>query len=180
MLKIYIASSYLRTAVQAVLHTLDFSVVVLDSISEQGLEPGDEILSISFETPMRLGGILDWIVLRAQALRTGMAFMPETLFLAEGMFFVKKQIFVSSAGQSVRLTDRESDVLRALYHANQHLMAKADLLEQVWGYALGVETHTIETHLYRLRQKIERDAANPENILTTENGYRLVLSGMVE
>lgn len=71
------------------------------------------------------------------------------------------------------LTDRECDILRYLIAAQGHSVSREDLLRDVWGYREDLETHTLETHIYRLRQKIEANPNRPEFILTTESGYRL-------
>lgn len=76
-------------------------------------------------------------------------------------------------GTELRLTEKERDILVTLYAA-EGFVERADLLQAVWGYAAAVETHTLETHIYRLRQKIEDDPARPALLVTEENGYRLV------
>jgi DNA-binding response OmpR family regulator len=75
--------------------------------------------------------------------------------------------------KKVRLTEKETAILRYLYHAGERAIGRATLLGEVWGYNAGVTTHTLETHIYRLRQKIERDPANAEILLTEPGGYRL-------
>ena len=64
-------------------------------------------------------------------------------------------------GNKVRLTEKETAILRYLYRAGQKPVSRETLLQEVWGYNSGVTTHTLETHVYRLRQKVEKDAANP-------------------
>ena len=64
--------------------------------------------------------------------------------------------------------------LRFLCRAGQTAVSRETLLQEVWGYNSGVTTHTLETHIYRLRQKIEKDAANPEILVTEAGGYKLV------
>ena len=76
--------------------------------------------------------------------------------------------------RKVRLTEKETAILRFLYRAGQLPVSRETLLQEVWGYNSGVTTHTLETHIYRLRQKIERDAANPEILVTEAGGYKLV------
>jgi DNA-binding response OmpR family regulator len=76
-------------------------------------------------------------------------------------------------GRVLRLTEKERDILLALLAAPERRVERGDMLGKVWGYASGVETHTLETHVYRLRQKIEIDPAKPVIILTDGDGYRL-------
>jgi DNA-binding response OmpR family regulator len=77
-------------------------------------------------------------------------------------------------GGKVRLTEKETSILRYLYRANQKPVPRETLLQEVWGYNSGVTTHTLETHIYRLRQKIEQNAATPAILVTESRGYRLV------
>jgi DNA-binding response OmpR family regulator len=48
------------------------------------------------------------------------------------------------------------------------------LLQEVWGYNSSVTTHTLETHIYRLRQKVEKDAGSPSVLISASGGYKLV------
>ena len=79
-----------------------------------------------------------------------------------------------AAGRKIRLTEKETAILRFLYRSGQQPISREVLLQQVWGYNSGVTTHTLETHIYRLRQKIEKDAANPDLLVTEGGGYKLV------
>jgi DNA-binding winged helix-turn-helix (wHTH) protein len=80
-------------------------------------------------------------------------------------------------GTAVNLTEKERDILARLHREAGGTLDRRTLLEDVWGYAADVETHTLETHIYRLRQKLEADPANPLVLLTEEAGYRLVVEG---
>ncbi|HUZ72510.1 MAG TPA: response regulator transcription factor [Stellaceae bacterium] len=79
-----------------------------------------------------------------------------------------------SARKKVRLTEKETAILKYLYRAGHRIIGRDVLLNEVWGYNSGVTTHTLETHVYRLRQKIERDPAKAEILVTEPGGYRLV------
>lgn len=74
--------------------------------------------------------------------------------------------------QKVRLTGKETDILKYLYRAAGSVSREV-LLDQVWGYNASVSTHTLETHIYRLRQKLERDPGNATILITEGGGYRL-------
>ncbi|HJO86012.1 MAG TPA: helix-turn-helix domain-containing protein, partial [Rhodospirillales bacterium] len=76
--------------------------------------------------------------------------------------------------KKVRLTDKETAIVKFLYLAGEQVVGRDVLLGEVWNYNAGVTTHTLETHVYRLRQKIERDPSNAELLVTEPNGYRLV------
>ena len=78
------------------------------------------------------------------------------------------------ARKKVRLTEKETAILKYLYRAGDRVIGRDTLLGEVWGYNAGVTTHTLETHVYRLRQKIERDPAHAEILLTEPGGYRLM------
>jgi DNA-binding response OmpR family regulator len=69
---------------------------------------------------------------------------------------------VNEKGGKLRLTEKETAILRFLYRANAQVVAREVLLREVWGYNSNVTTHTLETHIYRQRQKIERDPAIPQ------------------
>ena len=79
----------------------------------------------------------------------------------------------SARGRKVRLTEKESAILEFLYRAGRAI-GRDTLLGEVWGYNAGVATHTLETYVYRLRRKIERDPANAEILVTEPGGYRLL------
>jgi len=76
--------------------------------------------------------------------------------------------------QKVRLTEKETSILKYLYRAGDKVVSRDILLNEVWGYNAGVTTHTLETHIYRLRQKIEADPSNAEILVTEPGGYKLV------
>jgi DNA-binding response OmpR family regulator len=89
-------------------------------------------------------------------------------------FQPSSKLLMGSKGNKVRLTEKETAILRFLYRAGQKSISREILLQEVWGYNSGVTTHTLETHIYRLRQKIEKDAAMPEILITEAGGYKLV------
>jgi DNA-binding response OmpR family regulator len=89
-------------------------------------------------------------------------------------FRPSSKILVNPKGNKVRLTEKETGVLRYLCRAGQRPVSRETLLQEVWGYNSGLTTHTLETHIYRLRQKIEKDAASPAILVTQADGYTLV------
>jgi DNA-binding response OmpR family regulator len=86
-------------------------------------------------------------------------FQPSAKILLEG-------------NKRVRLTDKETSILKYLHRAGRTVRRDV-LLHEVWGYNPAVSTHTLETHIYRLRQKIEKDLSCSQLLLTESGGYRL-------
>ncbi len=84
------------------------------------------------------------------------------------------KLLIDDKGGKVRLTEKETAILKYLYRAGEKVVSRDTLLHEVWGYNAGVTTHTLETHIYRLRQKIEKDTANAEILVTESGGYKLV------
>ncbi len=89
-------------------------------------------------------------------------------------FRPSSKVLLTPKGTKVRLTEKETAILRYLYRAGQKPVSRETLLQEVWGYNSGVTTHTLETHIYRLRQKVEKDAAAPAILVTEAGGYKLV------
>jgi DNA-binding response OmpR family regulator len=88
-----------------------------------------------------------------------------------------KQLVEPLHNKRIRLTDKETAILKFLYRASGKPVARQTLLNEVWGYNAAVTTHTLETHVYRLRQKIEADPAASRLLLTEGGGYRLDAAG---
>jgi DNA-binding response OmpR family regulator len=81
---------------------------------------------------------------------------------------------IGEKGAKLRLTEKETAILRFLYRAGQAVVTREVLLREVWGYKANVTTHTLETHIYRLRQKIELDPAKAQLLVTEAGGYKLI------
>ncbi len=84
------------------------------------------------------------------------------------------KLLVDESERKIRLTEKETSILKFLYRAGEKVVTRDVLLHEVWGYNAKVTTHTLETHIYRLRQKIETDPSQSELLLTEAGGYKLV------
>ena len=83
------------------------------------------------------------------------------------------KLLVTSDDKKIRLTEKETNILKFLYRSTEDVVPRDILLHEVWGYNVGVTTHTLETHIYRLRQKIEPDPGKARLLVTENGGYRL-------
>ena len=83
------------------------------------------------------------------------------------------KVLIDDKAKKIRLTEKETNILKYLYRAREKAVSREELLAEVWGYNAGVTTHTLETHVYRLRQKIEADPAHARLLLTEAGGYKL-------
>lgn len=98
-----------------------------------------------------------------------------TFLIGPYMFRPSTKILVHhQTQQKIHLTDKEAAILKYLYRAGDRVVSRDVLLDQVWGYNAEVTTHTLETHVYRLRRKIEPDPATARILVTEPGGYRLV------
>jgi DNA-binding response OmpR family regulator len=84
------------------------------------------------------------------------------------------KLLVSPRGSKLKLTEKETAILRYLYRAGRKVVGRDVLLQEVWGYNAQVTTHTLETHIYRLRQKIEADPSSACLLVTEPGGYKLL------
>jgi DNA-binding response OmpR family regulator len=139
-----------------------------DSDTILGLESGaNDYVSKPFRFAVLLARI------RAQ-LRQHEASEDAVFTIGPYSFRPSSKLLTTPKGGKVRLTEKETAILRYLYRAGQQAVSRETLLQEVWGYNSGVTTHTLETHVYRLRQKVEQDAANPSILVTDSGGYKLV------
>ncbi len=139
-----------------------------DSDTILGLESGANDYVVK---PFRFAVLLARI--RAQ-LRQHEASEDAVFSIGPYTFRPSSKLLMHPKGSKVRLTEKETAILRYLFRAGQRPVSREILLQEVWGYNSGVTTHTLETHIYRLRQKIERDAAAPALLVTEGGGYKLV------
>ena len=84
------------------------------------------------------------------------------------------KMLITEDERKIRLTEKETNILKYLYRSSEAVVPRDVLLHEVWGYNAGVTTHTLETHIYRLRQKIEPDPSNVRLLVTESGGYKLV------
>ena len=122
--------------------------------------------------PFRLGVLL--ARLRAQ-LRQHEQSEDAVFTIGPYTFHPSAKLLIHSENKGkVRLTEKETSILKYLYRSGAAVVGRRALLGEVWGYNAGVTTHTLETHVYRLRQKIEVDPSNAEILVTEPGGYRLI------
>jgi DNA-binding response OmpR family regulator len=142
-----------KHAVAACLERLQISQDLLPCVTSMGGKP------------LRFGQLVD----RALKIKSS---ARDEIYEFSGVILYPRLFVLQKAAQHIELTEKEVAILKFLYDAKAPMPRKM-LLDRVWGYSDDVETHTIETHIYRLRQKIEDDPSMPKIIVTTAEGYKL-------
>jgi DNA-binding response OmpR family regulator len=139
-----------------------------DADQIRGLESGaNDYLTKPFRFPVLLARI-------NSALRQHDQSEDVVFTIGPYSFQPSAKLLEANDGNKVRLTDKETSILKYLYRQGPKTITRDVLLKEVWGYNNRVTTHTLETHIYRLRQKIERDPSNARLLVTEDGGYRLV------
>lgn len=129
---------------------------------------GESTAQESLSKPFRFSALLA----RMHALMTHHAASGDAAVRIGPYTFHPSAKLLQAGGRKVRLTEKETNILKFL-HANAGTVPRDILLHEVWGYGPAVATHTLETHIYRLRKKIEQDPARAQILLTEGGGYRL-------
>ncbi len=139
-----------------------------DADTIMGLDAGaNDYVTKPFKFPVLLARI------RAQLRQHEQS--EEAIFqLGPYTFKPSAKMLVTEDDRKIRLTEKETNILKFLYRSAAGVVPRDTLLHEVWGYNAGVTTHTLETHIYRLRQKIEPDPSNARLLVTESGGYRLV------
>lgn len=125
---------------------------------------------VNIPLPARAGRVIETLKRLERQSEAG----PDTIAMGPYVLCVQDYLLSQNDEPPLRLTEKETALL--VYMARRrggNAVTRDELLENVWDYADGVETHTLETHIYRLRQKIEPDPSSPSILVTEEDGYRL-------
>ena len=139
-----------------------------DSDTILGLDAGaNDYVTKPFKFPVLLARV------RAQ-LRQHEQSEDATFGLGPYTFKPSAKLLTTEDGKKIRLTEKETNILKFLYRADDAIIPRDMLLHEVWGYNAGVTTHTLETHIYRLRQKIEPDPTQTRLLVTESGGYKLI------
>jgi DNA-binding response OmpR family regulator len=151
-------------------HTMPI-IIVTGACDEADVVRGLDAGASDYVTkPFRMNELL--ARLRAQ-LRIFDTSVHATFTIGQYSFRPAAKLLVDQAKRRLRLTSKEVEILKFLYQAGGKPATRSILLEGVWGYNSGVTTHTLETHIYRLRQKIEVNPADCRILLTAAGGYQL-------
>jgi DNA-binding winged helix-turn-helix (wHTH) protein len=157
---------------------IDFDLLIL--IRDKKISTDIETIYISdklkgnnvFPPPIHLEKLLSYI---DTALFPPLSIINDFSFSKYTTNLRENKIINQHNHQEIYLTTKELILLVNLYEAPNHLKNRATLLHDIWGYDGEIDTHTLETHIYRLRKKIEHDVNNPKILLTLDEGYKLVV-----
>ena len=125
------------------------------------------VMAIACDKPLRLGDILR----QAEQHLNNPVFYLHDISVGGFVFKPQDRVLLDAAGNEIELTDREVDVIAYLARHRGRQVPRVELLQSVWRYQKDVDTHTVETHIYRLRQKI--GAGSERFLVTDDGGYRL-------
>jgi DNA-binding winged helix-turn-helix (wHTH) protein len=134
--------------------------------------PGDDLDDESVGRPVRLGVLLARIDAHAADPETRGAHRLGPYEFDP----VERELRGNVGTEAIRLTELECKLLACLVQGNGAVIGRDELLARVWGYSPGVATHTVETHIWRLRQKIETADPATRLLITEPGGYRLTVA----
>ena len=123
----------------------------------------------SMRRPLRFAGLMAMI--RAKIAPPAVAAAGAAL--GDHLFCETTQTLMGPDGVRRLLTEKETAILARLARARGGVVARDVLLREIWGYSPAVDTHTLETHIHRLRRKIEDASGRPKLLLSAPSGYRL-------
>jgi len=123
-----------------------------------------------FDMPFKLGNLLHHILIMQKNRQAREK--SEPISIGHSILYPERNILRKNE-QDIQLTDKEFDIIHTIFGVSPSRMTRDVLLDKIWGYNSEIETHTLETHIYRLRQKIEDDPTNPNFLKTDDDGYYL-------
>jgi len=156
--------------------TLTCFTTVPDDLFSYGLVVIDKNVSISIDyvkyimmpdRPLKIGALIDKI--------ESLLFSSDDdgILMYRDYVLKHREMRLQLGNEIIPMTERETEILTMLMRAGDEGCRREDMLTHIWGYRTDLETHTLETHIYRLRQKIEDQPNDPLRLVTIDNGYRL-------
>lgn len=161
------SAGYAVTASATLPESADADLILADPAQLAG-RTTDGIPVVALSKPVRLGPLLA----RVEDMLARRPAGGQATAIGPWRFLAASRLLEGEAGRKVRLTDKESAILEHLIKTGG-VVTRETLLAEVWGYSAAITTHTLETHIYRLRRKIEPDPANATLLITEPGGYRL-------
>jgi hypothetical protein len=127
----------------------------------------DKPMVILDQNEMRVGDIMDQIesILFKNPYNQAISFKQYHI--------ASNSLTLMHSDREIQLTETERNIIYHLMTAKDQGLSREDMLQSVWAYHQDIETHTLETHIYRLRQKIEPDSTKPQHIIYDSNLYKL-------
>lgn len=151
------------------LHSMDAAYDIEDSKTEDIISCSQGNHNKDFQAPMRIGALLDYI--------NRLSFENKEIKIinfGKTSLDTHSNVFTNESGKKVNLTEKEGNLLIFLHKNKGSTITRDNILKEIWNYADDVETHTLETHIYRLRKKIEENPSKPKILLTADNGYTVI------
>lgn len=159
------------TDAEKVLHKGDYSLVIVDSAVDYPVDKESES-TIKLVRPIRLSEAIYTILQKVKSKTTA---TKEEITLADGYVFLPAERLIRSCDttREIVLTEKEVELLQRLIKSNGEVLSRDALLRDIWGYNSDVNTHTLETHIYRLRSKLKQASQSLDIIFLEEGGYQL-------
>lgn len=158
------------------MHKTDLNLIFYsDEQNPETLKASTGQTSLLFDLPLKIGYLFDKITKKEEKEKN----LADNKILEHARFSLNRMHGLlnlktdDTQEQNIKLTEKETEILSYLLKNKGKNIPRKELLAAIWKYADTVETHTLETHMYRLRQKMEKNPSLPEIIITTENGYTL-------
>ena len=144
-------------------------VILLQKNSNNSEETHSANFQYIIKTPFRISTLITSII---KCINNSEHGDNNKISIGPYLFIPKRKVMLND-NLEIRLTDKETAMISYLYFSVSDVVCRDELLHAIWGYSPDVNTHTLETHIYRLRQKIEQNPSKAEIIVTEERGYRL-------
>ena len=115
------------------------------------------------------------LVARIRSLLRHYKMSSESIFvIGQYTIHLQKKLGIGLNRQKLFFTNKEIELLKHLHRASEKMVSSKELHKEIWGSLISFNTHTLESHIYRLRQKIEPNPKVFVHLITCDGGYKLI------